>query len=96
MSTTASRMAEQGRRLAILQSLSIAHRYRRALPDLRAQLDAVGYSTSRDRLAADCAWLEEIGLVSMDSEAVTLNQRGLDAAEGYSEIPGVNRPGPEA
>lgn len=95
MSTTASRMAEQGRRLAILQSLSIAHRYRRALPDLRAQLDAVGYAVSHHLLAADCAWLEELGLVEC-GDIVTLTQRGLDAAEGYSEIPGVNRPGPEA
>jgi hypothetical protein len=94
--STAQRMAEQGRRLAILQSLSIAHRYKRALPDLRAQLDAVGYAASRDRLAADCAWLEEIGLVETRDDIVTLTQRGLDAAEGYSEIPGVNRPGPEA
>lgn len=90
--SAASRIAEQGRRLSILISLSIAHRYKRSLLDLRAQLDAAGYAVSHDRLATDCAWLAEMGLLATDEGAVTLTQRGLDAAEGYSEIPGVNRP----
>ena len=86
---------EKERRLAILINLSLAMRYKCAIVELRNDLDDAGYPASLDRIRADCAWLDETGLVKYDfiTGVVTATARGLDIAQGYSEVPGVARPG---
>jgi hypothetical protein len=90
----------QDRRLVLLRGLQHAALYRTNSILLQRYLEHVGHVTSRDRLAADLAWLAEQGLVELElGEALTvatLTARGLDVAEGRAHVPGVARPRPEA
>lgn len=87
---------DKARRLAILQALYFADGYTLGRPVLRSRVEATGYITSADKLAAELAWLAEMGLVeSLELEAVRLTERGADLALGRSQIPGVRRPTPD-
>lgn len=83
------------RRLVILQALYFAPGYTLARTALRHQVELTGYVTSADKMASECAWLAEMGLVEMlELDAVRLTDRGEDMAWGRSQVPGVRRPSP--
>lgn len=83
------------RRLAMLLALYFAPGYTLARPALRNQVEMTGYLVSQDKLAAECAWLAEMGLIEqLELDAVRLTDRGEDIALGKSQMPGVRRPSP--
>lgn len=90
----------EGRRLVVLRGLQHAVRYRAPAQLVRAYCDALGHTVSADKLATDLAWLAEQGLVTLAAEqgvqVATMTERGLDVATGRAQVPGVQRPGPEA
>lgn len=66
---------------------------------LQDAIAEIGLGCSRDCVEAECAWLEEQGLVVVErvgrNDAVTLvrlSGRGQDVAEGRATVPGVKRP----
>ena len=61
---------------------------------LREQINLVGYAVSLDRLATDCAWLAEQGLITWQNDVATLADRGADVVLGRAQVPGVRRPEP--
>lgn len=86
---------ERARRLAMLQALYFADGYCLHRQLLRTRVEAAGYVTSGDKLAAEIAWLAEIGLVEpLELDAVRLTGRGADVALGRAQVPGVRRPYP--
>lgn len=100
--STAERIVETDRRRAVLAALAVAPAYRMPVRTLRAQLDTLGYVVSIDRLATDCAWLAEQGLLTLNGDAAstahgtsaTLTDRGSDVVMGRATAPGVRRPEP--
>jgi hypothetical protein len=83
------------RRLTILLALYFSPGYTLNRAALRNQVEMTGYVTSADLMAAECAWLAEIGLVEqLELDAVRLTDRGEDVALGRSQTPGVRRPSP--
>ena len=87
----------QDRRLVILRCLMSASQYRANALLVSRYCDAVGHSVSHDRLEQDLAWLSEQGLVASQAgeiTVVTLTARGLDVADGRTNVPGVQRPQP--
>lgn len=83
------------RRLAILLALYFAPGYTLNRAVLRLQVERTGYVTSVDKMASECAWLVEMGLIeALDLDVVRLTDRGEDMALGRSETPGVRRPSP--
>lgn len=91
----ARNIVEADRRRAILLSLSLAAGY--TLPEraLRAQVEAIGYTTSLDVLRADVAWLADVGLADkLELDHVRITDRGLDIVLGRTQVPGVRQPEP--
>lgn len=83
------------RRLAILLALFFAPGYTLARVALRQKIELIGYVSSLDLLASECAWLGELGLVEqLEMDVVRLTARGEDVALGRSQTPGVRRPSP--
>lgn len=86
------------RRLVILQLLARSHSYVSHEYLIYAALPGFGHDSSLDRVRTDLAWLEEQGLVTLDSPGdvrlAKLTQRGLDVAGGRATVSGVKRPGP--
>lgn len=86
------------RRLVILRALKAAAEYRANTILLRTYCDTVGHTVSADRIAGDVAWLVEQELVkASQSGGITvaqLTERGLDVADGRTQVPGVARPRP--
>lgn len=65
----------------------------------RISCDVYGFDGSRDRIRTQLAWLEEQGLVTLARECptcvvATLTERGLEASQGRTVVPGVDRPKP--
>lgn len=91
---------EQDRRLVLLRALENAAQYRANAHLLQRYCDAVGHVVSADRIAADLAWLQEAGLVTLerrlDVAVAELSARGLDVATGRAVHPGVQKPKPGA
>lgn len=61
--------------------------------------DAVGFSTTRDRVKTELTWMAEQGLVktaTLDTGLMiaTLTERGHDVSAGKVRVPGVKPPGP--
>lgn len=90
---------EEHRLLAVLRTLLRSPGYSSNLPLLRDYLDALGLVASYDVMRADLQRLKEMGLCTLgtDNEScrITLTERGIDVAEGRSEVEGIRRPGPE-
>ncbi|WP_340617247.1 ArsR family transcriptional regulator [Xenorhabdus entomophaga] len=63
---------------------------------LQTCLDAYGHRISRDVVRSHLTWLEEQGLCAAKDVAgclvASITGRGLDVAEGRSQVPGVKRP----
>ena len=88
----------EDRRLVLLKGLQSASQYRANAYLLRRFADAVAHTVSADRIEGDIAWLHEQGLVVRSvAEGVTIatiTVRGLDVAEGRTQVPGVQQPQP--
>lgn len=86
------------RRAAILRMLHEQSDFRLNDRVLQDALEAVALTASRDLVNTELAWLEEQGLLSLESiDGITvakLTQRGVDCANGSAVVPGVKRPGP--
>ena len=91
---TAEQMVEKDRRRAILLALVMAPAYMMPARGLREQIGLVGYMVSLDRVATDCAWLAEQGLIEWKNEVAILSDRGADVVLGRAQVPGVKRPEP--
>ena len=98
MSAFAELVAED-QRLRILQLLDKAEGFDLNAHILRDALARLGHRPSADRLRGELAWLEEQGLVTTHEVGSTIvataTARGLDAAHGRANVPGVKRPGPD-
>ena len=85
-------------RLSILQVLEQDAQYAHNETVLQAALSAVGHGVSADRLRSELAWLAEQGLMVVTDtsgiQVAKLTTRGVDAALGRTNVPGVARPGP--
>lgn len=96
MKTFSERLTED-RRLVILRILSELPGYRSNSSVLTKLLDSMGHAMSRDQVAAQLHWLEEMAQVKLtDLEGlllVTLTPYGHDVALGLSTVPGIARPG---
>ena len=87
------------RRLVLLKGLESAAQYRANAYLLRHFADSVGHVVSADRIEQDLAWLKEQGLITLETQPITvatLTERGLDVATGRAVVPGVQRPAPGA
>lgn len=89
---------QQDRRLVILRILNESAGYTANESILDSSLDAIGHRVSRDVVKAELSWLEEQGLLSLqtviNTQVATITQRGIDVAEGQAKHPGVKRPRP--
>lgn len=86
-------------RLRLLQLLAAAPEYTYPQTTLSTGLAMqYGHSLSVDRLTAELAWLDEVGLLTRlpvgHTALYTLTARGLDAAAGRARVPGIARPMP--
>lgn len=91
---------DQDRRLVVLKALEAAAGYRAAQFVLQRYCEQFGHKVSADRMRTDLTWLKEQGLIKLETPdnvyVATLTQRGLDAAGGLADVPGVARPAPGA
>lgn len=59
-----------------------------------------GFTPNRDRTRTELAWLEEQGLVRLETISglalATLTERGSDVARGRAIVPGIKRPSARA
>lgn len=100
MSTFAERL-RQDRRLVMLRILSEQGAYMANSSVLHAGLHHLGVAASRDDVSTDLHWLHDQGLLADLSQPVEgvfvakLSSRGLDAANGHVQVPGVSRPTPK-
>jgi len=90
-----SQKITEARRLEILHFLAEAPGYEAGEGLIYQAITVTG---SADQVAADLAWLNEQGLVTMTSpggyKLATITRRGLDVARGRARAPGVARPLP--
>lgn len=95
---TFAQLQAENRRCAFLRFLAEDPDYAMNTSLLQSALEAIGHGVSRDCINADASWLEESGLVELESLpgilVVKITQRGLDVAHGRAIVPGVKRPGP--
>lgn len=65
---------------------------------LQTIMETYGHRIGRDAVRTRIAWLNEQALISVRDVSgcmvATLNQRGLDVAQGRVTVPGVKRPSP--
>jgi len=93
-----SQRLQEDRRLVILRILTESAGYTANDSCIDDELDAIGHKVSRDVVRGDMAWLQEQGLIRLDSvlgtQVATITERGIDVAEGQARHPGVKRPRP--
>jgi repressor of nif and glnA expression len=90
---------EQDQRLVILRSLNdLSGTANDSL--LQKVLAQWGHRISRDQVKTHLYWLNEQGLVEIESvmstDVATITGRGVDAANGLARVPGVGVPRPGA
>ena len=89
----------EARRLAILQLLQRDPDYSINDSLLQQLLASQGHGVSIAVVRADCAWLEQLGLLSTNDlpgcTVALLRNEGVDVAMGVSVVPGIARPRPE-
>ncbi|WP_028294275.1 VpaChn25_0724 family phage protein [Oceanobacter kriegii] len=89
----------QDQRLVILRSLNDVNGTAND-SIINKMLDAYGHKVSRDVVKTHLYWLEEQGLISLDSvmstDVATITGRGIDVAQGRARVPGVGVPRPGA
>lgn len=87
-------------RMIILQVLKGDNDYSMNNGILQKVLVQFGHGVGLEKTNQEILWLEEKGLVSIEKltdelSVVKLSRKGLEVAQGYSQIEGVERPGPE-
>ncbi len=88
------------RRIIILQFLQGDNDYSLNNGMLQKVLIEFGHGVSLEDTNKEITWLEEKGLVTVETLSKTmtlvkLTRKGLDVAEGHARIDGVERPAPE-
>lgn len=87
----------QDQRLLILRSLDHAG-YDANTNILQDCLDEYGHRVSQEQVRSHLIWLQEHGLVTVKEVGsyfvATLTDKGLDVANGRTEVYGVKRPRP--
>ena len=85
-------------RLSILQALEQDPGYSHNDAVLQQVCEAVGHRISLDRVRTELDWLDEQGLVDLETvgpfKVATISTRGVDVARGRSIVSGVKRPRP--
>jgi len=99
MTTSYRQTLDADRRSVILGLLDKATGYKLSDYLMQSALPAFGHDVSIDVVRTDLAWLQEQGLITVETpgavQIAKLTQRGLDVAAGRAVVPGVKRPGPE-
>lgn len=95
--TAAQDTITAGRRLAILVALSLRPQFKAEPRNLRQELEVTGYPMTLTKLAVDCAFLADLGLVEAPAEGlISLTDDGLSVARGLIKLPGIGTPEPGA
>ena len=94
-------MIDENQRMIILSLLKEGSGYAMNEDILQSALEvAGGYKVSSDKLRTELNWLSEQGLLKLEKLEhlwiAKITQRGLDVACGRTDVPGVQRPRPEA
>ncbi len=83
------------RRLQILKALSLRPQYRAAPRNLRLEVEETGYPMTLTKLAVECAFLADLGLVDApENGLIALTDEGLDVVSGRIKLPGIGTPEP--
>ncbi|MCG9624626.1 ArsR family transcriptional regulator [Vibrio mediterranei] len=94
-----AKLIQEDRRLVILRVLEDSAGFTANESIIDTALDAYGHKVSRDTVLTEIHWLEEQGLISLvelaGTQVASLNQRGLDVAQGQAKHPGVKAPLPK-
>lgn len=92
---TANAIITAGRRLHILKALAMRPKYLAEPRSLRAELEVTGYPMTLTKLAVECAFLADLGLVDAPDEGVIhLTDDGLSVVNGLIRLPGIGTPEP--
>lgn len=90
------KVMSEHQRLSILLALAAMNAYQTNDSMLQSTCKQFGHIMSNDKVLNHLAWLEEQGLVILESIAsyqlATLTSRGQDVAEGVATCPGVKKP----
>lgn len=93
-----NQLLTENARLAILQILEQDADYSHNQDILQMILQSLGHGLSVDRIRTELRWLEDQGLITVDSVSgllvAKLNQRGLDISKGRGKVDGIARPRP--
>ena len=93
-----SKLVDSHRRLCVLQLLRDEADYRLNATLLLSLVNNHGFATGHDKLENELLWLQEQGLVSLSKVGsitlATIVARGLEVANGFVTISGVERPNP--
>lgn len=82
-------------RLHILKALALRTKYRAEPRGLRDELEVTGYPMDLTKLAVECAFLANLGLVDApESGVLSLTDDGLSVAKGLVKLPGIGTPEP--
>lgn len=99
MNPAYAKILEEDQRLVILRSLKDTNGTANDSV-LQTMLQAYGHTISRDKVKTHLHWLNEQGLVTIDSilstDIATITGRGHDVATGSAKVPGVGAPRPGA
>lgn len=83
------------RRLQILKALALRPQYRAEPRNLRSELEVTGYAMTLTKLAVECAFLADLGLVDApESGLLSLTDDGLSVVRGLVKLPGIGTPEP--
>ena len=97
MSHAAQDTITAGRRLQILVALSLRPQYKAEPRNLRQELEVTGYPMTLTKLAVECAFLGDLGLVEAPAEGlIKLTDDGLSVARSLVRLPGIGTPEPGA
>lgn len=97
MSKTPEQIATEGRRLQILRALALRPQYKAEPRNLRQELEVTGYPMTLAKLAVECIFLADLGLVDAPAEGlISLTDDGLAVARGLIKLPGIGTPEPGA
>jgi len=92
---TVQEIITAARRLHILKALALRPQYRADPRGLRQELEVTGYAMTLTKLAVECAFLADLGLVDApDNGLLALTDDGLSVARGLIHLPGIGTPEP--
>ncbi|AQT58710.1 hypothetical protein [Cellvibrio sp. PSBB023] len=87
----------EDQRLVILRVLATMPSYTANSSVLMTGLNHVGHNPSRDQVKTEIRWLEEQGLVTVETAydllIARITERGSDVVAARTVVPGVKKPG---